>query len=64
MKKNLSVVLMVLVMAMNFSFASGTKEAAKTDSKNVYGTKKNPVTVTYLCKDVNPEDFGTLNWFL
>jgi putative aldouronate transport system substrate-binding protein len=58
MKKNLSVVLMVLVIAMNFSFASGTKEAAKTDNENVYGTKENPVTVTYLCKDVNPEDFG------
>lgn len=58
MKKNLGVALMVLVLAMSFSFASGAKEEAKTDSGSVYGTKDKPVTVTYLCKDVNPEDFG------
>ena len=58
MKKFLSISTMVLVIAMSFTFASGAKEEGKTDSTNVYGTKENPVTVTYLCKDVNPEDFG------
>lgn len=58
MRKNLSVALVVLLMSMSFSFANGTKEVDTTDNQSVYGTKENPVTVTYLCKDVNPEDFG------
>lgn len=58
MNKRLSVALMVLTIAMNFAFASGAKETTKESSTSVYGTKENPVTVTYLCKDVNPEDAG------
>ncbi len=58
MKKRIIIALMVLAITMNFAFASGSKEAESTTSDNVYGTVDNPVTVTYLCKDVNPEDPG------
>ncbi len=58
MKKQISVALMILIIAMSSTFASGAKEAEKVDSANVYGTMENPVTVTYLCKDVNPGDLG------
>ena len=58
MKKKLIIALMLSAITMNFVFASGAKEDAASESQNVYGTKENPVTVTYLCKDVNPNDPG------
>lgn len=58
MNKKLCTALMVFSVAMGFTFAGGSKESETLDVTNVYGTKENPVTVTYLCKDVNPDDAG------
>jgi len=51
----------ICILCACFSvFAAGGKEntnsSASVESK--YGTKENPVKVTYLCKDVNPNDEG------
>ncbi|MGD1823605.1 MAG: extracellular solute-binding protein [Pleomorphochaeta sp.] len=58
MKKRLIIALMISAITMNFAFASGAKEDTQSEAENIYGTKENPVTVTYLCKDVNPDDAG------
>ena len=58
--KKVVVVLLVCVM-MTGLFAAGGKESQKAvvrDEANLFGTPENPVKVTYLCKDVNPNDEG------
>jgi putative aldouronate transport system substrate-binding protein len=57
--KKLVLVTILASMFLMPSFASGAKEASPAAAGgSMYGTKENPVTVTYLCKDVNPNDAG------
>jgi putative aldouronate transport system substrate-binding protein len=64
MRKLLATMLIASVVLTGV-FAGGAQEATPaqketkaTSASNVYGTPDNPVTVTYLCKDVNPNDEG------
>lgn len=59
MKKALLVMLMASIMLTGL-WAAGSQEATPQakPAENKFGTKENPVKVTYLCKDVNPNDEG------
>ncbi|MDD4083501.1 MAG: extracellular solute-binding protein [Sphaerochaetaceae bacterium] len=62
MKKVLLVLMLVMVISIGFVFATGQTESKGSEAastiENKFGTPENPVTVTYLCKDVNPQDAG------
>lgn len=54
MNKKVFVVLAVLLVLGGFVMAAGSKEAAPAATTGGIGEPGKPVTVTYLCKDVDP----------
>lgn len=58
--KKLLVIALIAAIALTGLFAQAQTEvkAPAQEKENVYGTPENPVVVTYLCKDVNPNDAG------
>ncbi|WP_321300223.1 extracellular solute-binding protein [uncultured Sphaerochaeta sp.] len=54
MKTKGVLLLFVMLLSASMLFAAGGKEAAPASTAGGIGTPESPVTVTYLCKDVDP----------